>query len=57
MAVHHLNSNLVEIHVHTWLTHNEMVAHPDKSETMKAGTQHALKKVHEVDIYLLEKTS
>ena len=29
-----------------------MVAHRDKSETMKVGSKHALKKECEVDIYL-----
>jgi threonine dehydratase len=29
-----------------------MVAHPGKSETMKIGTKHAIKKAGELDIYL-----
>ena len=44
------NSDIVEIY--TWLTDNNMVAHPDKSETMMFGSKHALKKECEVDIYL-----
>ena len=34
------------------LTDNEMVAHPDKSETMMVGSKHALKKECQVNIYL-----
>ena len=50
MAAQLLNSDLKDIN--DWLSNNEMVVHPVKSEAMKIGTKQALKKAGGTEIKL-----
>ena len=50
VAAQLLNSNLKDIN--DWLSNNEMVVHPVKSEAMKIGTKQALKKAGGTEIKL-----
>ena len=50
VAAQLLNSDLKDIN--DWLSNNEMVVHPVKSEAMKIGTKQALKKADGTEIKL-----